>query len=73
MRLIASAAVTDADRPVINHLGQRRRPGQARRREKKKATRMKPPNILVAIAAPPGSTVAPTTGSLGRPRAANIP
>ncbi len=58
---------------MINHMGQRRRPGHASRRHNKKATRMKPPNILVAIAAPPESTVAPTTGSLGRAPAADIP
>ena len=49
---------------AINQRGQRRRPGQASRRHKRKATRMKPPTILVAIGAPPGSIGAPTGNSL---------
>ena len=50
----------ELERPPINHTGQRRRPGHASRMHNRKATRMKPPTILVATVAPPRSIDAPT-------------
>ena len=57
----ARAPQTDTHRPPINHHGQRRCPGHAKRMQNRKATRMKPPTILVAVDAPPMSAPNPPT------------
>src|SRR5713226_739540 len=60
--------VTERVRPMINHQGHRRRPGQATTRPKHKAARTNPPNILAGFGAPPGLSVPPPRPSLGPPQ-----
>ena len=73
VRLSVRAAQRDVHKPAISQSGQRRRPGQASSMQKKKATRMKPPTILVAIGAPPRSIGAPTGNRLRPARRGRYP
>src|SRR5437879_10787810 len=66
VRLSARAAQREVHRPEISQIGHRRRPGQASRMHNKKATRMKPPTILVANVQPPRSIGAPTAAQRTR-------
>src|SRR2546421_8252592 len=52
----ARATPTELGSPPISQSGQRRRPGQAKGMHNKRATRMKPPTILVAVDATPTPT-----------------